>query len=141
MADVNGVDAPRPRVEQRLSESSGGGTEIESDLAAWIDPEHAKRIRQLRRAPKSLRATQDDRVARGNERRRIGTGKAVDEYITGGDTSVWIFQTGKAARELGRERAQPRARAAHEEPPLEWRTVGPPPLEALEAYERLSTPR
>jgi hypothetical protein len=118
VSGVDRVDAARSSVEERLREPTGCRAEIDDDAAGRVDIEHAQRVGELRGAAKLPAPPQRKRRAHRDEGLRIGARKAVDKHLAVGDRGIWIVQTREAARQLVRERAQPRARSAHEEPPL-----------------------
>jgi hypothetical protein len=120
---VHGIDAGRSGVEQGLGEAAGGRPQVNGDPPARIDVEGVEGVCQLRRSAQSLDHAQRDGVTHGDERRRVGARKPVDEYLAGSDERIRMRQMRVTVHELGAERAQPRARSAHEEPPVERRTV------------------
>ena len=95
---VDRVHTCGARCQEHLSESAGGGADIESDTPVDIDTESRQRVRELRSATQRPLRADGDRRARADKRSGVGTGKAVDENLTTGDQRAKISQARMAVR-------------------------------------------
>ena len=110
MADVDGVDAGGPTLEQAIGEATGRRPRIEGTAAADKHGEAGQRRIELQSASAHEgrgRAEDDHRLVGRNEARRLVRGCTRDEDAAGGDRRLGLVPAGEEApsHELGVEPA------------------------------------